>query len=251
LHHHGDGWSYLFSGKKRWFFNSPHSLPLITHMGFIRMRYWYEKGVYPKLSEREKPLECVQDPGDLMYVPEGWWHGTLNEGAPSSLSVAAQRRTGMTRLERKLAKANLEKNKGQNNKAFKSLREIVKEFPENAEAWYVLGIVYGRVRKFHLDDELEAKQRAYELTGGRNCDVMNNLGSALVHHERFKEAEDVLRDAIVLCEWDDYAWSNLAATLHAQGREDEAEKAFDHGKELSMKWNRPQMVSVGSEELML
>ena len=152
----------------------------------------------------------------------------------------------MTRLERKLAKANLRK-QGQNNKAFKSLREIGR-VPENAEAWYVLGIVYGRVRKFHLDDELEAKQRAYELTGGRNCDVMNNLGSALVHHERFKEAEDVLRDAIVLCEWDDYAWSNLAATLHAQGREDEAEKAFDHGKELSMKWNRPQMVSVGSEE---
>ena len=57
-----------------------------------------------------------------MYVPEGWWHGTLN-GAPSSLSVAAQRRTGMTGLSASLPRANLEKNKGQNNKAFKSLRE--------------------------------------------------------------------------------------------------------------------------------
>jgi len=186
-----------------------------------------------------------------MYIPEGWWHGTLNEGAPSSLSVAAQRRTGVTKLERELAKANAAKNKGKNNKAFLSLRKVVEEFPKNAEAWYVLGIVYGRVRKHHLDDELEAKQRAYELTGGRNCDVMNNLGSALVHHERFKEAENVLRDVISLCEWDDYSWSNLAATLHAQGREDEAEKAFDTGKTLSMKWNRPYMVSVGPEELML
>ena len=157
----------------------------------------------------------------------------------------------MTKLERELAKANEAKNKGKNNKAFLSLRKVVEEFPKNAEAWYVLGIVYGRVRKHHLDDELEAKRRAYELTGGRNCDVMNNLGSALVHHELLKEAEDVLRDVIALCEWDDYSWSNLAATLHAQGREDEAEKAFDTGKALSMKWNRPQMVSVGSEELML
>ena len=27
LHHHGDGWSYLFEGNKRWFFRPPYTLP--------------------------------------------------------------------------------------------------------------------------------------------------------------------------------------------------------------------------------
>ena len=251
MHHHGDGWSYSFSGEKHWYFHPPNSLPLITHVGFMRMRYWVEKGVYPKLEDDEKPLECSQREGDLMYIPEGWWHGTINEGSPITLSVASQRRVGVTDLERRLAAASDAKNKGKNNKSYKLLRRLLKDHPKNAEAWYILGIVSGRARKYHLDDELEAKQRAYELTRGRNCDVMNNLGSALVHHERYKEAESVLRDVMALCEWDDYAFSNLAATLFAQGKEEEAEKAFDEGKALSMKWNRPDMVSIGESQLML
>ena len=27
-----------------------------------------------------RPLECVQRPGDIMYVPSGWSHSTLNIG---------------------------------------------------------------------------------------------------------------------------------------------------------------------------
>ena len=59
LHHHTDGWSYLFEGRKRWFFRPPDTMPSITHMGFMSMHYWYTKGVYPKLKENELPLECA------------------------------------------------------------------------------------------------------------------------------------------------------------------------------------------------
>jgi hypothetical protein len=36
------------------------------------------------------PLHCSQPAGSLLYVPEGWHHGTLNEG--ETLAVARQDR---------------------------------------------------------------------------------------------------------------------------------------------------------------
>ena len=251
LHHHSDGWSYLFEGKKRWFFRPPYTLPSITHMGFIRMRYWLDKGVYPKLNPDEKPLECVQKPGELIYIPESWWHGTINEGESTTLSVAAQLRKPATKHERDIGKVAEYKNAGKNNKAYKLLQKLTKSLPNHAEAWYLLGIVYGRVRHHHLDDELEAKQRANELTNARSCDVLNNLGAALVHHEKYEEAEQKLRQVIAMCPWDNFAWSNLAATLHKQGLDDEAEAAFERGTEVHKEWGKPDMVSVGSQEMML
>ena len=253
LHHHSDGWSYLFEGQKRWFFRPPYTLPAVTHMGFMRMRYWLEEGVYPKLKKNEMPLECVQNPGELIYVPESWWHGTINEGGggATTLSVAAQRRTATTKVEQQMNSALQLSHKGRNNKAFKMLQKIVKSMPNHAEAWYTLGIVYGRVRKHHLKDELESKLRANELTEGRNCDVLNNLATALIHYKRLEEAEKYLKQVIDLCPWDDFAWSNLAAALDGQNREEEAVVAFEKGKHVRKEWSTPSMVTVGKEELML
>ena len=33
-------------------------------------------------------VQCVQRAGELMYVPEGWWHATMNNG--DTLAVALQ-----------------------------------------------------------------------------------------------------------------------------------------------------------------
>ena len=251
LHHHSDGWNLLFEGRKRWFLRPPYTLPSITHMGFMRMRYWLNEGVYPKLKKSEKPLECIQQPGELIYIPESWWHGTINEGETTTLSVAAQLRVAATTEEKYLLKASEYKNSGKNKKAYTKLKKLIAKQPNHSEAWYLLGIIYGRVRKLHLADELEAKERANELTHSRSCDVKNNLGTGYVHNKNYKKAEQVLKEVIELCPWDDFAWSNLAAALHHQGKDEEAEQAFEKGKKVRDQWGQPDRVSVGEEELML
>ena len=37
---------------------------------------WWAKHVYPNLTI--KPLEAVQQPGDILYVPPYWNHATIN-----------------------------------------------------------------------------------------------------------------------------------------------------------------------------
>ena len=47
--------------------------------------------MYPKLPPTELPRECMQHPGEVMYVPEGWYHAVINVG--DTVAVAGQRRT--------------------------------------------------------------------------------------------------------------------------------------------------------------
>ena len=257
LHHHGDGWSYLWSGQKVWFFRPPQTLPYISHLGFMSMRYWMNKGVFPKLREEERPLVCRQLPNEFMYIPESFWHGTLNLGDPFTLSFAGQRSTAnlATDLETRMLKGGAVGAKN-NRKAIKFWRKTVKRFPKNAEAWMVLGQRLGRNRQrggaTRREREYRAKLRSHELTGGgRNCDVSNNLASSMIHTNRFEEAEIILREIARLCEWDDFAWKNLAAALERQGRVSEAEKAFEMGESVLKRWREPMIVNLGDQRVML
>ena len=73
------------------FMTPGEKLPLPTFpASFVGAKYYAEE-LFPRLPERERPLHCVQQPGELMYVPEGWYHCTYN--LDSSVAVAAQNLT--------------------------------------------------------------------------------------------------------------------------------------------------------------
>ena len=83
FHRHTSGYSELAAGRKRWTIYPPRAFETIAD------RYSFEpsrghlrwlKDVLPKLPHEMAPLECIQDVGDILFIPGGWWHATLNIG---------------------------------------------------------------------------------------------------------------------------------------------------------------------------
>jgi hypothetical protein len=80
LHAHTDGWNGLVHGRKRWFFYPPNVLPPLDFPVYRGQIKW-EKEIYPQIKENPTlpaPLECTQESGDIIYIPEGWFHATTN-----------------------------------------------------------------------------------------------------------------------------------------------------------------------------
>ncbi len=85
FHSHGDSWLGLVHGAKRWFIYPPGTAPrqLFETLGPIAppMHQWVQRSL-PELPI-EAPrhlLDCLQEPGEAVYVPAGWLHATLNLG---------------------------------------------------------------------------------------------------------------------------------------------------------------------------
>ena len=84
-------WNALISGHKRWALYPPNSgltkqdlKPKGVGLDGESVT-WFQR-MYPKTRGKEwteqkgfpKPMDCVQKPGEIMYVPDGWWHAVLN-----------------------------------------------------------------------------------------------------------------------------------------------------------------------------
>ncbi|KAK9830262.1 hypothetical protein WJX72_010661 [[Myrmecia] bisecta] len=80
-------WNALLAGRKRWALYPPHRIPPginfhVDEEGEVdfdtpsSLRWFLE--VYPELTEGQRPLEILQEPGEVIFVPGGWWHCVLN-----------------------------------------------------------------------------------------------------------------------------------------------------------------------------
>ncbi|KAI9092859.1 hypothetical protein DFS34DRAFT_667092 [Phlyctochytrium arcticum] len=73
-------WNTLISGHKRWALYPPHcSPPGLREDDEVppSTLLWYLE-VYPHLPNHLKPIEILQEPGETIFVPAGWWHAVLN-----------------------------------------------------------------------------------------------------------------------------------------------------------------------------
>lgn len=81
FHLHGEAWLELLTGAKRW---SLYSIDAVGSPpgGYSAGRphtHWLST-VLPSLPPSAHPIECTQQPGEVIYVPAGWFHATRNIG---------------------------------------------------------------------------------------------------------------------------------------------------------------------------
>ncbi|EFJ43028.1 hypothetical protein VOLCADRAFT_38221, partial [Volvox carteri f. nagariensis] len=62
-------------GRKRWALYPPHEVR-VSDDGLTSLQWYLE--LYPSLPPEKKPIEFVQGPGEVVFVPGGWWHCVLN-----------------------------------------------------------------------------------------------------------------------------------------------------------------------------
>jgi len=95
FHVHGDGFSEVIHGRKRWFLYPPGAEPALPEFAGQRESFFrpdastlqWVLDVYPRLPPSARPLECVLGPGEALYFPTNWYHATLNLGETVFLST--------------------------------------------------------------------------------------------------------------------------------------------------------------------
>ena len=81
--HATSAWNGLLHGRKRWALYPPTMVPpgvtVSSDDGYQALKpiRWYVE-VYPHLKAHERPIELIQKPGEIIFVPAGWWHMVLN-----------------------------------------------------------------------------------------------------------------------------------------------------------------------------
>lgn len=86
-------WNAAIRGRKRWIFYPPGVPPPGVHpsadadqvalpwtVGEWIFQFWSQHvdRLRHSVSPQEQPLECTAFPGDVVFVPHGWWHMVIN-----------------------------------------------------------------------------------------------------------------------------------------------------------------------------
>ena len=75
MHFHGDAYNVLAHGLKAWYLLPPAQAQYST---VPALAYVQQLQAGLQAGGQAEPLQCLQEPGDLIYVPRGWGHAVLN-----------------------------------------------------------------------------------------------------------------------------------------------------------------------------
>lgn len=85
MHRHWEAWNTVIHGKKHWYLYPPSAVPPLQFPVVVSIQEWLAQ-IYPEIKrlaldgnvDVSLPLECTQHAGQLIYIPEGWYHSTVN-----------------------------------------------------------------------------------------------------------------------------------------------------------------------------
>jgi hypothetical protein len=85
--HDSSAWNAVIEGCKRVSFYPPWVIPPGVDEEEIHSEYyasedtmeWY-RSIYPSLPPEDRPIECLVQRGEILFIPSGWWHQVQNIG---------------------------------------------------------------------------------------------------------------------------------------------------------------------------
>eukprot|EP00656_Telonema_subtile_P005291 TRINITY_DN12405_c0_g2_i1.p1 TRINITY_DN12405_c0_g2~~TRINITY_DN12405_c0_g2_i1.p1 ORF type:complete len:153 (+),score=23.55 TRINITY_DN12405_c0_g2_i1:3-461(+) len=82
FHTHGRSWIGNVAGTKVWWLYPPGAMPSQAYrsIGISSVRSWHARQMLQKLPPAAQPFRCVQRAGEVLWLPEFWWHATQNHG---------------------------------------------------------------------------------------------------------------------------------------------------------------------------
>jgi len=88
FHRHGAVFNEVIYGYKRWFLYPPDVEPHFD--GKQTTLHWLKSFYSSPTFSPEFLQECVLGPNEVLYVPDDWWHATLNVGQTVNIATFAK-----------------------------------------------------------------------------------------------------------------------------------------------------------------
>jgi hypothetical protein len=93
FHHHRQSWNFLLQGQKLWIiYKNTSDIPLKefnnNNNSNNNLDSWLLNS-YKNLTKKDMPIEIIQNEGEVVYIPEGWYHATKTLNI-ESISISSQ-----------------------------------------------------------------------------------------------------------------------------------------------------------------
>ncbi|XP_070559807.1 uncharacterized protein [Ptychodera flava] len=242
FHKHADAWNGVVFGRKRWFLYPPDKTPPGGVWPGYSSLDWF-KNVYPLLDEDDKPLECVQEAGEILYIPESFYHGTLNIG--DTIAVGIQKKEASTEIEKLFYEVKefeyvpetlpADMKNQMHQKSVDYFRRLHSLLPENTEVLNRLGYAIFNTNE-DVENAIKITQKALDIDPHFVVAVLN-IAKYYQHLEQNELAEHYYLKAKEMNpkSWQVYAeYGDFLADL---GDSEDAARIYEVGTKL-----QPQMI---------
>ncbi|XP_062503097.1 uncharacterized protein LOC134180041 [Corticium candelabrum] len=234
FHKHADAWNAVVLGRKRWFLYPPSKTPPGGVWPGYSQIDWL-KNIYPTLEGDDKPLECVQEAGEILYLPESYYHGTIN--IDDTLAIGLQKTEASTPAERifyNLNQLNVKVLNTEDKNVKKAVqKQIVEKYyqlytllPNNAEIWHKLGEALYNDGQY--DKGLEFLQKAIDYDP-KFVVAYSTLSRCLKQLDDITGSEAAIRKAYKLNPHNFDVVIQYAELTEANGDLDTAASLYEHG----------------------